>query len=242
MAGGTRLIERSMAKTQSPYPYKACHRFVRMSVLKVRPVLDLIRGKFADDAMLTLKYLPNRSARFTEKVLKSAMKNAEVQGIREPGSLVVVDARGDGASMIKRLMPRARGMAHLIKKRMCHITIGLTDLQSSIYGLPEDGYSFAPPPDQEGFDPDQDEGADQDEGGEQYHEDDQEVAAPEASSSSSIEADTSESDPTPETERVAEPETVRVEGDAEGELTQDEDVSTSSTDISEDTSEDKHKS
>jgi len=118
-----------MAKTQSPCPYKASHRYARMSVLKVRPVLDLIRGHYADDAMTTLKYLPHRSARLIERVLKSAMANAEDQGVRDPGELVVHDARADGAAMFKRLMPRARGMAHLIRHRSCHITIGLVEYE-----------------------------------------------------------------------------------------------------------------
>ena len=123
-----------MAKTQSPYPYKASCRFARMSVLKVRKVLDLIRGKYADEAVQILKYLPHRGARFAEKVLLSAMANAEDQGIRNPGELIVVDARGDGAAMFKRLMPRARGMAHMIQRRSCHITIGLADLETAMAG------------------------------------------------------------------------------------------------------------
>jgi large subunit ribosomal protein L22 len=119
-----------MATTQSIYPYKASHRFARMSVRKVRPVLDLIRGKFADEAVHLLKYLPHRGARLTEKVLKSAMANAEDRGVRSPGALVVADARGDGGPMFKRLMPRARGMAYLVRHRSCHITIGLAELDA----------------------------------------------------------------------------------------------------------------
>jgi large subunit ribosomal protein L22 len=117
-----------MAKTQSQYPYRASHQFARSSVREVRPILDLIRGKYADDALNLLKYLPHRSARMTEHVLKSAMANAEDRGIRHVGDLVVADARGDGGPMFKRLMPRARGMAYQIRRRTAHITIGLADL------------------------------------------------------------------------------------------------------------------
>ncbi len=49
-----------MPTTQSAYPYKASHRFARTSVRKLRPILDLIRGKYADDALDILKYLPHR--------------------------------------------------------------------------------------------------------------------------------------------------------------------------------------
>jgi large subunit ribosomal protein L22 len=110
--------------------YKATHRFARISVRKVRPLLDLVRGKYADDALDILKYMPHRGARMIEQVLKSAMANAEDKGIRNAGDLVVIDARGEGGPMFKRLMPRARGMAYLIRRRSAHIVIGLTDLTS----------------------------------------------------------------------------------------------------------------
>jgi large subunit ribosomal protein L22 len=108
--------------------YNATHRFARISVRKVRPLLDLIRGHYADDALDVLKYMPHRGARMIEQVLKSAMANAEDKGIRNVGELVVIDARGDGGTMVKRLMPRARGMAYMIRRRTAHIAIGLADL------------------------------------------------------------------------------------------------------------------
>jgi large subunit ribosomal protein L22 len=123
-----------MSKTQSPYQYKASHRFARISVRKLRPILDLIRGKYADDAVDLLKYLPHRGARMIEQVLKSAMANAEERGVRNVGDLVVADARGDGGPMFKRLMPRARGMAYLIRRRAAHITIGLADVETVLGG------------------------------------------------------------------------------------------------------------
>jgi large subunit ribosomal protein L22 len=110
--------------------YRATHRFARISVRKVRPLLDLIRGHFADDALDMLKYMPHRGARLVEQVLRSAMANAEDKGVRNVGDLIVADARGDGGPMFKRLMPRARGMAYLIRRRTAHIAIGLTDIAS----------------------------------------------------------------------------------------------------------------
>jgi large subunit ribosomal protein L22 len=110
-----------------PVQYKASHRFARISVRKLRPLLDLVRGKYADDAVDILKYMPHRGARMIEKVLKSAMANAEDKGIRNVGDLLIVDARGDGGPMFKRLMPRARGMAYMIRRRSAHIAIGLSD-------------------------------------------------------------------------------------------------------------------
>ena len=110
--------------------YVAKHRFARISVRKLRPILDLIRGKYADDALDILKYLPHRGARMIERVLKSAMANAEDRGVRNVGDMIVYDARGDGGPMFKRLMPRARGMAYMIRRRSSHINIALTDLET----------------------------------------------------------------------------------------------------------------
>ncbi|WP_165247387.1 50S ribosomal protein L22 [Paludisphaera soli] len=110
--------------------YTASHRFARISVRKVRPLLDLIRGKYADDALDILKYMPHRGARMVERVLRSAMANAEDRGVRNAGDLVITDARGDGGPMFKRLMPRARGMAYLIRRRSSHIAIGLEDFST----------------------------------------------------------------------------------------------------------------
>jgi large subunit ribosomal protein L22 len=120
--------------TTTAIPYRASHRFARISVRKLRPILDLIRGKYADDAVNILKFLPHRGARMIEQVLKSAMANAEDQGIRNVGDLIVADARGDGGPMVKRLMPRARGMAYMIRRRSAHISIGLADLETVLGG------------------------------------------------------------------------------------------------------------
>ena len=114
-------------------------------------MLDLIRGKYADEALDILKYLPHRGARMIEKVLKSAMANAEDRGVRNVGDLVVADARVDGGPMFKRLMPRARGMAYMIRRRSSHISIGLADLECATPGprpsrRPRPGMPPAPNP------------------------------------------------------------------------------------------------
>ena len=106
--------------------YTATHRHARISATKVRPLADLIRGKRVDEALAILRYQPHRGARMLEKVVKSALGNAEDQRAPNLGGLVVVDARVDGGPMFKRLRPRARGMAHVIKKRFSHITVALS--------------------------------------------------------------------------------------------------------------------
>ncbi len=110
--------------------YTATHRFARISVRKLLPILDLIRGKYADDALDILKWMPHRGARMIEQVLKSAMANAEDKGYRNSGDLIVAEIRGEGGPMFKRLMPRARGMAYMIRRRSSHIVIILSDLET----------------------------------------------------------------------------------------------------------------
>jgi large subunit ribosomal protein L22 len=105
--------------------YKAIYRFARISARKVRPLADLIRGKTADEALNALKYQPHRGARMLEKVLHSAMANAEEQRAPNLKHLKVVDAQVDGGPMFKRMRPHARGMASTILKRMSHIRVEL---------------------------------------------------------------------------------------------------------------------
>ncbi|MBN1394274.1 MAG: 50S ribosomal protein L22 [Pirellulales bacterium] len=105
--------------------YQATHRFARISAQKVRPLADMIRGKLADDALDILKYQPHRGARMLEKVLRSALSNAEDQRAPNLHRLAVVDCRVDGGPMFKRMRPHARGMASIIKKRFSHIHVEL---------------------------------------------------------------------------------------------------------------------
>jgi large subunit ribosomal protein L22 len=105
--------------------YMASHRFVRIGARKVRPLADLIRGKHADEALEILKYQPQRGARLLEKVLKSAMSNAEDQRAANVQNLMVVDARVDEGPMFKRVRPRARGMAFMVKRRTSHIRVAV---------------------------------------------------------------------------------------------------------------------
>lgn len=109
--------------------YEAVHRFARISARKVRPLADLIRGKHADEALEILRYQPHRGARLLEKVLKSALGNAEDRRATNLQNLVVVDARVEGGPMFKRVRPRARGMAFMIKKRMSHIRVAVDNLE-----------------------------------------------------------------------------------------------------------------
>lgn len=113
--------------------FTAIHRYARISARKVRPLADLVRGKFADEALDLLKYQPHRGARMLEKVLRSAVGNAQDPEQNKgqtynPQRLVVIDARVDGGPMFKRIRPRARGMAFGILRRTAHITVELQSI------------------------------------------------------------------------------------------------------------------
>jgi large subunit ribosomal protein L22 len=107
--------------------YKASHRFADMSARKIRPFATLIRGRPADEALELLRFLPNKSARLLEQVLKSALGNAEDRGARNIDDLVVLDSRVDDGPIMKRIMPRARGTAYPIKRRYSHVRVTLSD-------------------------------------------------------------------------------------------------------------------
>jgi large subunit ribosomal protein L22 len=107
--------------------YKASHRFADMSARKVRPFATLIRGRPADEALELLRFLPNKSARLLEQVLKSALGNAEDRGARNIEDLIVRESRVDDGPIMKRIMPRARGTAYPIKRRYSHVRVTLSD-------------------------------------------------------------------------------------------------------------------
>ena len=103
-------------------------RFVRLSARKARLVLDQIRGKSVGDALATLEYTPRAAARLIEKVLRSAVANAEHNHqVRNLDDLRVVQAIADGGPSLKRVQPRAMGRAFFIRHRTSHLTIGVSD-------------------------------------------------------------------------------------------------------------------
>lgn len=106
--------------------FKASHRYARIAASKVRPFADLIRNRTAAEALDVLRYEPNRGARMIEKVLKSAIANAEDLGGRNVDGMIV-GARVDGGPMFKRMFPRGRGVAYLIRRRFAHIHVEITN-------------------------------------------------------------------------------------------------------------------
>ena len=106
-----------------PRDVKATARTVRVTTRKAKLVLDLIRGKDVKEAMALLSFLPNKAARITKKVVKSACANATHNFQMDEEKLYVKACYADEGITMKRYMPRAKGSASPIMKRTSHITV-----------------------------------------------------------------------------------------------------------------------
>jgi large subunit ribosomal protein L22 len=116
---------------------RAVAKWVRISPRKARLVIDHIRGRTVPEARTVLAFTTRAAAREIEKVLRSAVANAEANHQLIGDELFVAEALVDEGVTIKRWQPRARGRVARIKKRTCHITIKLS---------PVDGFTPPPPP------------------------------------------------------------------------------------------------
>ena len=102
---------------------KAVAKYVRIAPRKVRVVMDLIRGKNVAEAFAILKFTPKAGAEVVEKVLRSAVANAENNFDMDVEKLYVKTAFADQGPTLKRIRPRAKGSASRINKRTSHITV-----------------------------------------------------------------------------------------------------------------------
>jgi large subunit ribosomal protein L22 len=99
-------------------------RYVRVSPMKARRVVDMIRGLPATEALTVLKFAPQAASEQVYKVVASAMANAEHNAhLRDRDRLVVAQAFVDEGPTMKRFRPRAQGRAYRIRKRTSHITV-----------------------------------------------------------------------------------------------------------------------
>lgn len=107
-------------------PWMAEHKYARISARKARLVVDLIRGRDAEDALNLLKFSPHRAAGMVAKVLTSAVANAgEAEANVE--ALWVCEVRVDEGPTMKRIRPKDRGRMHRINKRTSHISVIVDD-------------------------------------------------------------------------------------------------------------------
>jgi large subunit ribosomal protein L22 len=106
---------------------KAQARFLRISPRKARLAADAVRGKKVEDALNLLKFAPQRGAKVLNKVMRSALANAEQNPGIDVDTLYVKKTFVDPGPSLKRWTPRAMGRATKILKRTCHITVVLDE-------------------------------------------------------------------------------------------------------------------
>ena len=106
---------------------RATLKFARISSRKVKIVADLIRGKDVDEALAIMKFTPKASSEVLEKLLKSAIANAENNHDMKQENLYVAEIFANQGPTLKRIRPAAKGSAVRIRKRTSHITIVLKE-------------------------------------------------------------------------------------------------------------------
>jgi ribosomal protein L22 len=110
---------------------RAVAKWVRISPRKARLVIDHIRGRTVPEARTVLAFTTRAAAKEIEKVLRSAVANAEANHELIGDDLYISEAHVDDGLIIKRWQPRARGRVARIKKRTCHITIKLSPVDGA---------------------------------------------------------------------------------------------------------------
>lgn len=109
---------------------RATLKFARISSRKVKIVADLIRGKDVDEALAIVKFTPKASSEVIEKLLKSAIANAENNHEMKHENLYVAEIFANQGPTLKRIRPAAKGSAVRIRKRTSHITIVLKEKEA----------------------------------------------------------------------------------------------------------------
>ena len=108
-------------------PFEAKHRFARISPRKARLLMDLVRGRDVDDALSMLRFAKQRASGMIEKVIRSAVANANEQEVPTRETLFVAKAWVDPGPIIKRFQPKDRGKAYPIMKRTAHLVVTLDE-------------------------------------------------------------------------------------------------------------------
>lgn len=112
--------------TQSTTESKATGKYLRLSAQKTRRVLDQIRGKNYQEALMILQFMPYKPCKIIKKILESANSNANNLNMNQD-NLIVNQAFANDGPKLKRFQPRAQGRAFPIHKPTCHITITLKE-------------------------------------------------------------------------------------------------------------------
>jgi large subunit ribosomal protein L22 len=124
----TRIRQKAEKRNAAQKYAHATAKYVRMSSSKIAYILDLIRGKKAQEAVAILENMPDKGAFESLKVLKSAIANAENNMGKAVDTLVVKEAYATSGPQFKRMSARAKGSGNVILKKTSHITIVLDEV------------------------------------------------------------------------------------------------------------------
>ena len=105
---------------------KATAKYVRMSPIKLKPVADLVRGKDVNEALTILKFTPGKGAEIVEKVVQSALANADVKEM-DTDNLYVAEVYANQGPTMKRWRAGSQGRASIILKRSSHVGVTLKE-------------------------------------------------------------------------------------------------------------------
>lgn len=106
---------------------KANLKFVRIGTMKARLVADAVRGKNVNEALKTLAFMEKKGAGIIKKLIESGVANAEQKKVIDVDNLYVKTILVDQGPSLKRFMPRAKGSASSIAKKMSHISVVLSE-------------------------------------------------------------------------------------------------------------------
>lgn len=109
---------------------RAIVRYVRIAPRKAQQVIDLVRGKQVDEALAILKYTPKAAAPIVEKLVKSAIANAENNNGMDAENIYISEIYANQGPTMKRFTPRAQGRATTIRKRTSHIEVVLKEKEA----------------------------------------------------------------------------------------------------------------
>ena len=107
--------------------FKASHRYARIAPRKARLIMDLVRGRDVDDAITMLRFAKQRASGMIEKVIRSAVANANEQEVPSRQTLFVSKAYVDPGPIIKRFQPKDRGKAYSIHKPTAHLVVTIDE-------------------------------------------------------------------------------------------------------------------
>jgi len=113
---------------------RASAKYIPMSAQKVRLVCDQVRGMDADQALIVLRYMPQSGARYLEKLLASAIANAENNFELNRQDLFIAQIMADVGPSQRRVKAGARGRYKPRTKRTCHISLVLREADTQVYG------------------------------------------------------------------------------------------------------------